>query len=59
MLLKRFMTTFLRVQTREPDKTTLKFVLIDEAETDLWLYSSEFDVEANAWIVRLRSAHEV
>jgi hypothetical protein len=51
MTLKRFLTTFMRVQSSAPEETMVRFTVDDKAVT---LLNLEFDAEANVWIIRLR-----
>lgn len=51
MILQRFLTYFTRVGSWAPGETTIKFVLAGDAE--LRIYSVGYDVEANAWTIRL------
>ena len=51
MTLKRFLTTFMRVQSSEPDKTMVRFTVDEKLVA---MMNMEFDAEANVWTVRLR-----
>jgi len=56
MKLKRFITTFLRVQHSEPDETVVQFRMDDQER--LILHSTEFDAETNSWTVHLKRTHD-
>ena len=50
MMLKQFLTIFLRVQPDEPDKTNVRFKI---GEAVVSVRNIEYDVENNMWTVQL------